>query len=222
MCMQVDAYAAASRTSDLFLFSLPRTSLGFSPFSTLCTASLELNWRYTIHNETYITHVHAQSSYNATVQIHITLSLIVGCNHGREKDWSYRHQGYKKGSQDVLFSATPPPPQCGLPYLSTYMYCHNMQPLILAYILHNNQRLEVVKRLQGGGGVGRRRGICPHAPFNLITYMYPLYSNSCTCTHTQMNVLTQPTYPHPHLPTHLPPHSLIPTPTYPPTHPHLQ
>ena len=106
-------------------------------------------------------------------------------------------------------------------HLSTYMYCHNMQPLILAYILHNNQRLEVVKRLRG-----RRRGICPHAPFNLITYMYPLYSNPCTCTHTHMNVLTQPTLTHPHLL----PHSLIPTPTHPtlthshshlPTHPTL-
>ena len=85
--------------------------------------------------------------------IHITLSLIVGCNHGREKVWSYRHQGYKKGPQDVLFSATTSPSHLNVGYhLSTYMYCHNMQPLILAYILHNNQRLEVMKRLPGKGG----------------------------------------------------------------------
>ena len=111
---------------------------------------------------------------------------------GREKVWSYRHhakRGDKKGPQDVLLSATPPP-QCSY-HLSTY--CHNKQLLILASILHSNQRLKVGKRLLGerelgGGGV--------HA------HMHP-------STHTHMNAITQPT----------PTPTLTPTSTH-PFHPH--
>ena len=202
--MHASGRTGASRTSDLFFFSLPRTSLGFSPFSTLCTASLELNWRYTTHIGN-IYHSHTCTKFIQCNCTNTTLSLIVGCKHGREKVWSYRHyakRGYKKGPQDVLLSATPPPPpQCSY-HLSTY--CHNKQLLILASILHSNQRLEVVKRLLGerelGGGGGGGRGTCPHAPFHPHTH---------ECNH--------PTHTHTHTHSHI--HPPIPPTPDPPTHP---
>ena len=88
--MHASGRTGASRTSDLFFFSLPRASLGFSPFSTLCIASLELNWRYTTHiGNIYHSHTCTKFiQYNCT---NMTLSLIVGCKHGREKVRSYRH-----------------------------------------------------------------------------------------------------------------------------------